>query len=1098
MSTTIREDVVSISFDVEQNPFADITAGVEEMKAAVVGGVDSSTEALKGIAQGANKAADSIKDIGTTNQKTQKTFTQMVKSAKDMAAVKIGGGLDKLKSIPQQAKGQFDKLKTSISNIKNVKLSDIGKGLDKALGAGVTGAGKLFAGLKKAAGVGFEKAVSGLKSMATHAATAAKAIGGGMAKAAGVVGAGVAAAGVAVAGIVSKSVTAYADYEQLIGGVETLFGTGGKNLQEYAQSVGKTTSQVAKEYASLNAAEKAVMTNANNAYKTAGLSANKYMETVTSFSASLIQSVGGDTQKAAALADTAITDMSDNANKMGTSMDTIIETYQSMAKGNYAMLDNLKLGYGGTKTEMQRLIKDAAKIDKSVDANSMSYGNLVKAIHAVQTKMGITGTTAKEAEGTISGSLAAVKATWANLLPALVQGGGNLDQCITNLVSSVKTFAGNIMPVIQKALSGVSTLIAELAPVIVKEVPTLVQTALPALLSAATSIVQGLISALPSILQVVVGLINNQGLNIVKSLVSTIQSNIGTLAGVAVQLISSLATFILQAAPQIIMVGLQLLLALAQGIAQQLPVLIPMAIQAIMTLVQGLIGMLPQLIQTGLQVIVSLVQGIAQSLPILIPMGIQALISLIQGIVQCIPMLIQTALGLIPVIINVLIQNLPLLVEGGIQLLVALIQGLVEAIPQLIAAIPQIVTAIKDALLNVDWIGVGKKLIGSVWNGVKSLFGGGQESGKQAANSVASGITASSGTATSAGNSLATSTTNSLKLNTGTLNSYGTAGASSLASGITSGTGAAVSAASNMSAQVEKAAATDVKVSTEVDTAGMEKAKAAVQGMVANIKARLAQLRPAFNSAFVAAAAVASAQSMRIKTAVQINTGQMLAFVTMSLTKLRTVYMMAFTLVVQVVALKMAELNEAVKHGAVQMDTTIMAALNGIQSSVASVDLSGAGVNMMSGLASGMESMRGTVIATAASIAAEAAAAINTALKIKSPSRVTMASGEFAGEGLDIGMQNKYADVKKTATGLGTAVEAGTKPAMNTYTPSSSSVSNTSTSNVSNNFNPVFTLNMNGASATESNKHKVKQWVKESIQECFESMGRTNPELCEV
>lgn len=174
------------------------------------------------------------------------------------------------------------------------------------------------------------------------------------------------------------------------------------------------------------------------------------METVTGFAASLLQSVGGDTEKAAKYADVAITDMADNANKMGTGMESIQYAYQGFAKQNYTMLDNLKLGYGGTKSEMQRLVKDAAKLDKSIDASSLSYGNIVKAIHAVQKNLGITGTTAKEAEKTISGSLYAMKSAWGNLMPALIQGGDSFDQCVDNLVSSVKTFAGNIMPAIKK------------------------------------------------------------------------------------------------------------------------------------------------------------------------------------------------------------------------------------------------------------------------------------------------------------------------------------------------------------------------------------------------------------------------------------------------------------------------------------------------------------------------------------------------------------------------------------------------------------------------------------------------------------------------
>lgn len=248
---------------------------------------------------------------------------------------------------------------------------------------------------------------------------------------------GVGAATIAIGGLVKKSVESYADYEQFIGGVETLFGAGGQSLEEYAKSVGKSVKKATAQYNKLKEAENIVFKNANDAFKTAGLSANDYMENVTSFSASLISSCGNDTKKAAELAHIAMVDMSDNANKMGSDMESIIGTYQSISRGNFGMLDNLKLGYGGTKEEMKRLIKTAAKTDKNIKANDMSFANIVKSIHEVQKNMGIMGTTAKEAEKTISGSLGMVKSAWGNLLPALIKGGDSFDQCLDNLIYSL-------------------------------------------------------------------------------------------------------------------------------------------------------------------------------------------------------------------------------------------------------------------------------------------------------------------------------------------------------------------------------------------------------------------------------------------------------------------------------------------------------------------------------------------------------------------------------------------------------------------------------------------------------------------------------------
>lgn len=307
-----------------------------------------------------------------------------------------------------------------------------------------------------------------------------------------------AAAATAVTALVSKSVGAFADYEQLTGGVETLFGAGGRSVEEYAQSVGKSVSDIQGKYDSLMSAQNVVLENANKAYMTAGMSANEYMDTVTGFSASLISSLGGDTNKAADYANSALVDMSDNANKMGTDMESIKNAYQGFAKQNYTMLDNLKLGYGGTQEEMKRLLSDAEKLTgQRYDISS--FADITQAIHAIQTQMDITGTTAKEASTTISGSWGSLKAAFENTLVGLTTGGEMFDQSLDALVDSAKTFGQNVIPAITGALSGVGSLIESLAPVIVAELPSMVSDILPHLVSAAKSLVTGLISQLPAL-----------------------------------------------------------------------------------------------------------------------------------------------------------------------------------------------------------------------------------------------------------------------------------------------------------------------------------------------------------------------------------------------------------------------------------------------------------------------------------------------------------------------------------------------------------------------------------------------------------------------
>ena len=324
-----------------------------------------------------------------------------------------------------------------------------------------------------------------LGKVAIEGADAAKDTLGGLgsvaAKTGKAIAAGLAAGAAAVGAITKAAVDSYAEYEQLVGGVDTLF---------------KESSDIVQGYAA-------------QAFETAGLSANEYMETVTSFSASLLQSLDGDTAKAAEVANRAITDMSDNANKMGTSMEMIQNAYQGFAKQNYTMLDNLKLGYGGTKEEMARLIEDAAamtetqeKLGITVDANSMSFANIANAISVVQAEMGIMGTTANEASTTIQGSLSATKSAWQNLLTGFGNESADLGLLIQNLVNSAVTAANNLVPRIAQILTGVSDALALIMPVISAELPSIMEQLLPGLIDGALALTIGLIQALPTVVEV--------------------------------------------------------------------------------------------------------------------------------------------------------------------------------------------------------------------------------------------------------------------------------------------------------------------------------------------------------------------------------------------------------------------------------------------------------------------------------------------------------------------------------------------------------------------------------------------------------------------
>ena len=529
---------------------------------------------------------------------------------------------------------------------------------------------------------GIKSVIGSVKNMnesmkdATNSATKMSSVMKGIGSSAIKVGKGLAVAGAAAAtavtALVSKSVGAFADYEQLTGGVETLFGAGGRSVEEYAQSVGKSVSDIQGKYDSLMSAQNVVLENANKAYMTAGMSANEYMDTVTGFSASLISSLGGDTNKAADYANSALVDMSDNANKMGTDMESIKNAYQGFAKQNYTMLDNLKLGYGGTQAEMKRLLSDAQKITgQKYDISS--FADITQAIHAIQTQMDITGTTAKEASTTISGSWGSLKAAFENTLVSLTTGGKMFDQSLDALVDSAKTFGQNVIPAITGALSGVGSLIESLAPVIGETIPPLINDLAP------------------------------------------------TLANSAVSLISSLVNGLTQNATQFSECLSNMIIVAVAGISTVVPQLLDAASKIVSNLMQGLTNSMPQIVNGAVTLIEGLVNGLVNNIPLLIMGAVQLVASLANGLIANLPRIIDAGVNLITGIVSASYSMMPQIIQNGMQLVVNLAVGLVRAIPQLIAALPRITGAIVKGFKSVNWFDLGLQLIKSIWEGIKSI-----------------------------------------------------------------------------------------------------------------------------------------------------------------------------------------------------------------------------------------------------------------------------------------------------------------------------------------------------------------------------------------
>jgi len=450
----------------------------------------------------------------------------------------------------------------------------------------------------------------------------------------GAVVAGVAVAGTALAGLSVKSLNLYADYEQLVGGIDTLFKGSSEALQGYA----------------------------DEAFKTAGLSANNYMETVTGFAASLISSVGGDTAKATEYANQAVIDMADNANKMGTNMESIQLTYQSLARGNYGMLDNLKLGYGGTKEELERLLEEASKIS-GMEYDISNFADVTQAIHVIQEEMGIAGASAAEAADTISGSIGSLKSSFENLLTGLGDPNADIEKLVGNVVEAFGNVVKNITPIIENILAAMPAMVSGILSAIVEILPSIVET------------FAGLVPAVVDALMAIVPIIS--------------------------EFIPVIVETIVTALPALIEVAVEIIIALVEGLVEAIPILaeaIPSLIQAI---IEAIIKLLPVIIESAINIVLALVDGLLMALPYLI---------------EAVPTLIST-------IVETLITYLPEIMDAALQIILALVQALVENAPLLLSAIAEIAGILLNGIAELIpkmW-DAGKNLIMGLWDGIKSI-----------------------------------------------------------------------------------------------------------------------------------------------------------------------------------------------------------------------------------------------------------------------------------------------------------------------------------------------------------------------------------------
>ena len=525
--------------------------------------------------------------------------------------------------------------------------------------------------------------------------------------------AAVAAGTTAVVGLVKTATDAYGDFEQLTGGVETLFG----------DSAAK------------------VMANAEQAFKSAGMSMNDYMETSIQSAAAMINSLGGDQAKAAELMDMSITDMADNVNKMGTSMEGVQNAYRGFSRGNFTMLDNLALGFAGTKEGMQELLDKAQELS-GVKYDISSYSDIVEAIHVVQTEMGITGTTAKEAAETLQGSLGQMKAAWTNLTTGLADPKADIGKLIGDMIDSAQTFLGNLIPIVQQALTGIVTAIGQAAPMITSTFVPMFADLAPQIIDAGVQLVgallQGIHDSMPDLFyaayEIIESLLNSMieatssegpGLlgECLVNMIGLFEENFIVWVELGAQLIENLLDGMSETLPKILMWVPDIVSQMARVIIENAPMLIESAAQLILTLALSISEMIPELIPTIVDVVLAIAEALIDNVDLLIDAAFAIIMALAEGVLAALPKLIEKAPVIIGKLVEAIIRNLPKVIACALELILALVKGLMDNLPKIFEAgdkiLDEVARAIKEGWEKAKETGL--QLVEHIKEGIEQL-----------------------------------------------------------------------------------------------------------------------------------------------------------------------------------------------------------------------------------------------------------------------------------------------------------------------------------------------------------------------------------------
>ncbi len=1129
MANVVREDIVKISFEIADNPLSKLTAGMDKLKASVAvaesgldGIKDTAKKAAAGV-EGIKDAAKGIKDIAKAADEAKEELGGVEQSAGEMrkmsaaaqgaknAIQSFNRGCEMIKSIPSRIKSVASAVKTNISNafvtarlnvaafvttlktvtkikIKNIangfkelksvltegksglkgfvtSLKNIGKisisktvsGLKSLKNIGTAGVSKLFDALKKVAGVSFSALHKGIEKIGSLAKTAGSAVLKGLGKTATVAAKGISVAvGAGVTGLSAltvKSLNAAGELEQNIGGAETVFGGLGDSISAMSapiQTYNAALGTIETSTANLETVSK-------NAFTNMGLSQSDYLATANKMGA-LFKGSGFEQQEALNMSTQAMQRAADVASIMGIDINDAMESIAGAAKGNFTMMDNLGVAINDTTLKAYAQEKGLGELKTTQDKVGAAMAMFM------DRTADYAGNYAKENQ-TLAGSLQTAKSAMTNFL----SGAGDAGQVVEAVGGAAKVIAGQLPGTVSRITSGIGQIAKELGPQFV----SMIQVALPQIITAAVELVNTLAGQLPDIISTALPSILSGMAQVVGGILDVLSASGPQITLTIISGLNSAVMSLLGMLPQFVIVAGKIIIAITQGLTQAAPSLIPAIVQGIMSMIDTIGQMLPQLVIAGLQLLIGLTQGVVAAIP---------------QLVAAIPTIITN-------FVNAVMSNLPTIIQLGIQLIVMLAVGLIQAIPQLLSAIPQIISALWNGLTSVNWLDLGKKIISSIGsgitNGIKSLFGIGEKAGKGAADGVSSGIsagtpqaqlsastlaastvpsfaaigntsqfgtaaadnlamgiTAGTGTVQFAASNMASMAASSMQLDTGAMMMNGQNAAADLASGITASAGAAVAAAGNMASGVETAGQADVAVNISVDQSGLAAASGAVNSFVAETQSAVEQIPPAFDTA--------------MGTAVQTTTA------------------------------KMTEIGTAVQNGMKDCLTAVKNGMSQILTAVNSVNLSAAGANMISGLVNGINSRKAAAVAAARSVANSVNAEFNKIQKIHSPSKVWEEKGKFLIQGGVIGMEKQMPKMQAAAR------EAGeiSVPYLGNYTPENSGSTYYSRSNSEeyNSYAPVFNLTINGGSEDDrSLARKVKRFVKEGIEDTFESLNRKQP-----